>query len=97
MFTPHPSLPPIEMAAAGMVTVTNSFENKTAAALASISSNLIAVEPTLDGVIGGLRQAVAGAEDAERRVRGGDVRWSREWDDSFDDALMERVESFLEA
>ena len=32
MYTPHPSLVPIEMASAGMLTVTNSFENKTPAA-----------------------------------------------------------------
>ncbi len=40
MYTPHPSLVPIEMASAGMVCVTNSFENKTAAAMAAISPNL---------------------------------------------------------
>ena len=34
MYTPHPSLVPIEMASAGMLTVTNTFENKTADALA---------------------------------------------------------------
>jgi Glycosyl transferase family 2 len=97
MYTPHPSLAPIEMAAAGLLTVTNSFENKTADALAAISPNLIAVEPTIDGVAAGLRQAVAGAGDAERRVRGGRVSWSRDWDVSFGDELMERVESFLRA
>jgi glycosyltransferase involved in cell wall biosynthesis len=95
MYTPHPSLPPIEMAAAGMLTVTNTFETKTADALAAISPNLIAVEPTLEGVVAGLRDAVAGAEDAERRVRGGRVNWSRDWRESLDDALMERVESLL--
>ena len=31
MYTPHPSLVPIEMASAGMLAVTNTFENKTAA------------------------------------------------------------------
>ena len=95
MYTPHPSLPPIEMAAAGMLTVTNTFETKTAEALAAISPNLVAVEPTLKGVVAGLRQAVAGAEDAERRVAGADVNWSRDWRESLDDGLMERVESFL--
>jgi hypothetical protein len=95
MYTPHPSLAPIEMAAAGMLTVTNTFENKTAEALAAISSNLIASEPTVDGVVAALAEAVAGAEDPERRVRGADVRWSRSWRDSFDDRLMSRVESFL--
>ena len=33
MYTPHPSLVPIEMCAAGMSTVTNTFENKDAPAL----------------------------------------------------------------
>jgi hypothetical protein len=33
MYTPHPGLVAIEMAAAGMATVTNTFENKDAAAL----------------------------------------------------------------
>ena len=95
MYTPHPSLAPIEMAAAGMLTVTNTFENKTADALAEISPNLVASEPTVDGVVAALAEAVAGAEDPERRVRGADVRWSRSWRDSFDDRLMSNVESFL--
>jgi hypothetical protein len=95
MYTPHPSLVPIEMASAGMLTVTNTFENKTAEAMSAISSNLIAVEPSLEGVTAGLRQAVARASDAEARERGSEVRWSRDWRRSFDDALMARVASFL--
>ena len=46
MYTPHPSLVPIEMASAGMLTVTNSFENKTAEAMAAISPNLVAAAPS---------------------------------------------------
>ena len=42
MYTPHPSLVPIEMASAGMLTVTNTFENKTSEALRAISGNLLA-------------------------------------------------------
>ena len=55
MYTPHPSLVPIEMAAAGMLTVTNTFETKTADALAAISPNLVAAEPTLESVVAALR------------------------------------------
>jgi hypothetical protein len=95
MYTPHPSLAPIEMAAAGMLTVTNTFETKTADALAAISPNLVAVEPGLESIVAGLRDAVGGVEDAEARVRGARVNWSRDWDESFDDALMGRLESFL--
>jgi Glycosyl transferase family 2 len=96
MYTPHPSLVPLEMASAGMLTVTNSFENKTAEALASISSNLITAEPTLEGIAAALSQAADAVDDFERRVRGSDVRWSRDWDQTFDDALMRRVAELLD-
>jgi glycosyltransferase involved in cell wall biosynthesis len=96
MYTPHPSLVPIEMASAGMLTVTNTFENKTAEAMADISSNLIAVEPSVQAVAEGLRRAAHSVEDFDRRARGTDVRWSRDWNLSFPDAVLERVERALE-
>ena len=95
MYTPHPSLVPIEMASAGMLTVTNTFENKTADALAHISPNLIAAEPTIEAVADALLAATAAADDAARRVRGSRVDWSRDWDASFDDELLTRVAGFL--
>lgn len=97
MYTPHPSLVPIEMAAAGLLTVTNTFENKTAQKLAEISGNLIAAEPTVGGIVAGLRVAAEGVGDPGRRVRGGAVRWSRTWEEAFSDALLERLDEFLGA
>jgi glycosyltransferase involved in cell wall biosynthesis len=97
MYTPHPSLVPIEMAAGGMVAITNTFENKTAAALAEISPNLHAVQPNIDAIASGLVSAAELAHDFEARARGSAVRWSRDWDRSFDGALMARVEAFLTA
>jgi len=96
MLTPHPSLVPLEMAAAGMPVVTNTFENKTREALAAISANLVAVEPTIEAIKEGIREAVAASSDHERRLRGAEVRWSRSWEDSFDPQLIERVNSFLD-
>lgn len=95
MYTPHPSLVPIEMASAGMLTVTNTFENKTAAALREISPNLLAAEPSLDGIAAALCEATAAVEQVERRAAGSHVSWSRDWRSSFDDAVMEQVEEFL--
>jgi hypothetical protein len=95
MYTPHPRLVPIEMASAGMLTVTNSYENKTAEAVAAISSNLIAAEPAVVGIVDALCGATAAAGDAGRRVRGSRVRWSRDWTTSFDDALIARVAGWL--
>jgi hypothetical protein len=97
MFTPHPSLVPLEMASAGLVTVTNTFETKTRGAMEAISGNLLAAEPSLDGIVAGLEQAVERAEDAEARVAGSAVDWSRNWDRSLDDRLMESVERLLAA
>jgi glycosyltransferase involved in cell wall biosynthesis len=97
MDTPHPSLVPLEMASAGMLVVTSTFENKTAEALRTISENLIAVEPTTDSIKHGLAQAVSAVPDVERRMRGSEVSWSRSWQDSFDDDLIERIKAFVEA
>ena len=97
MYTPHPSLVPIEMASAGMLTVTNSFENKTPQAMSAISSNLITTEPSLDGIADGLVEASARVDEHEARAAGSHVSWSRSWHDSFPDELMARIESFLEA
>jgi hypothetical protein len=95
MYTPHPSLVPIEMASAGMLTVTNSFENKTPEALAAISPNLLAAEVSVEAIAAELGRAVAAVGDVERRVRGSAVRWRRDWDTAFDDALLARVAGWL--
>ena len=95
MYTPHPSLVPMEMASAGMLTVTNSYENKTAEAMHAISSNLITAQPSIDGIAAGIGEAAAGVADYDRRVQGSAVRWSRSWSTTFDDELMERIESLL--
>jgi hypothetical protein len=80
-----------------MLTVTNTFENKTAEALAAISPNLIAAEPSIDGVADALCSAAAAAGDAERRVRGSGVEWPRDWNEAFDDELLARVAGLLGA
>ena len=95
MYTPHPSLVPIEMASAGLLAVTNTFENKTAEELARISPNLIAGEPTVEGIAEALAQAVSRADDRGARVRGAAVRWSRDWDESFDAELLARLSDYL--
>lgn len=95
MYAPHPSLVPIEMASAGLVTVTNSFETKTAAAMEAISGNIRAVDPSVPRLVGALREAVAAAADGEARVGRSAVEWSRSWDESFDQNTLERVDGLL--
>ncbi len=95
MYTPHPSLVPIEMASAGLLTVTNSCANKTAEAMGAISANLLTVAPTVEGIAQGLLAATTAAADSERRVRGSAVAWSRDWDTSFDAALLDQLTAWL--
>src|SRR5690606_15761480 len=50
MLTPHPSLVPLDMAAAGLVTVTNTYDTKKADQIEALSSNLIAADPTITAI-----------------------------------------------
>lgn len=91
MLTPHPSMVPLEMAAAGLVTVTNTWANKTADALRALSGNLVPVPPTLAGVTAGLAEAARRSADLAGRIAGADVAWSRDWRTSFDAGLVRRI------
>ncbi len=95
MYTPHPSLVPLEMVSAGMLTVTNTYANKTSERLLAISCNFIPAEPTIEGVQRGLDQAATNIEDYDRRIRGAKVRWSTHWDQSFNSDVMGRLKPFL--
>ena len=95
MYTPHPSLVPLEMASAGLVTVTSTFENKTAEKLQAISPNLIAAEPSIAAIAAALEAAAARVDDVAARVQGSTVRWPRDWGESFSPAVLDRVVSLL--
>jgi hypothetical protein len=95
MYTPHPSLVPIEMASAGMLVVTNTFANKTPEAMRAISSNIMAVEPSVRELVEGLRSAVTRADDHAARLAGAQVSWSRSWDATFGPDQLAAVEAFL--
>ena len=95
MLTPHPSLVPLEMAAAGLSTVTNTFANKTPERLAGISSNLIGVKPTLAGIVEGLRTAIVRTGDVDARLAGARMSWPTDWDAAFPADTMAKVNAFL--
>lgn len=96
MYTPHPSLVPIEMAAAGMLTVTNSFETKTPEVMAEISPNLITVSPGPDDIADGLRLAAKRVVDHSERIKGARVEWSSDWERTFSSPVMAEIHSMLD-
>lgn len=95
MLTPHPSLVPLEMASAGLCTVTNTFANKTAERLRAISRNLIGAPPTLEGIVDGLRQAMGKVDDIEGRLAGARTDWPTDWDAAFGADTIRKVNAFL--
>ena len=97
MLTPHPSLVPIEMAAAGMWTVTNTLANKTADRLQAISTNLIGVRPTVGDIVDGLVEAMQRADQVDQRLAGAKVNWPGDWDEAFPAETIRRIRSFLGA
>lgn len=95
MYTPHPSLLPLEMAAAGMIVVTTSCLNKTDAELRAISPNIVAADPTIDGVESGLVEAVRRSSEYDQRAAGAEVNWSTSWEETFGSSRLETIESWI--
>ncbi len=97
MCSPHPSLVPLEMAKAGMWTVTNTYGNKTAEKLNAISTNFLPTPTSVEGVARGLCEASTLVRDFESRAGGANVKWATDWDEAFPDALMDRLSAFIQA
>ena len=70
MLSPHPSYPPLEMAASGGLVVTTSYEGKSARQLASLSANIVATEPTLEAITAGLATFVRVCRTGQHDKRG---------------------------
>ncbi len=95
MYTPHPSLVPLEMASAGMVVVTNTYANKTEERLEEISRNIIASPPTITGIAGKLAEAVSRTDEFQDRVANSSVKWSRDWDTAFSRDVLDAIQGFI--
>jgi hypothetical protein len=88
MLSPHTSYPPLEMAAAGGLVVTNTFGPKTREAVAAISPSIRAADPDVDSLLGTLREAVgevrAGRPDG---VDASGVSVPATWDEALRDVV----------
>ncbi len=78
MYTPHPSYPPLDLAACGAAVVTNRFGPKHD--LDRYCRNILCVEPDLESLVEGLTRGVRLAADAATRQRHLDVSGiQRDW------------------
>lgn len=85
MATPHPSMPPIDLAMSGCVVVTNSSELKSQEEFGKICKNIIACHPNLDSLLDGLRQGIKRSGNLEQRYRNAVVEYPSHWEDVFED------------
>jgi glycosyltransferase involved in cell wall biosynthesis len=97
MHSPHPSLLPMEMASAGMLTVTNTCDIKDEAYFAGISSNIRAVRPTPELIAKALVEMAARAADWPARVAGSRIHWPHDWDIALPDDKLQRALAAIEA
>ena len=87
MYTPHPSYPPLDLAASGAVVVTNKFGNKQD--LFDYSRNIICADLDVESLVQALREGVALANAMETRRRNYSASalgtdWSLAFDETFD-------------
>jgi hypothetical protein len=84
--TPHPSYPPLDLAASGAVVVTNTFGVKSN--LECYSANIICGCPTVEGLTNALKEAMPLVFDPLRRQRNRATdRILRDWRKSFQKPL----------
>lgn len=87
MYTPHPSYPPLDLAASGAVVVTNKFANKQD--LSSYSRNILCVELNTEMALEALRAGVALAQNKEMRTYNFSANGlGSDWTSSFEATLQ---------
>lgn len=95
MLSPHPSMVPLDMASAALVTVTNTYANKTSEKMSQISSNIIAIPPTIEGIKTGLIRALGEVDNYEKRIAGSRLKWPTSWVDTFNAEVMNKLKRFI--
>ncbi len=86
MYTPHPSYPPLDLAASGAVAVTNRFGEKKN--LDQYSENILCRDIGVESLIQGLAEGVQLASDPQTRLSHyQNNHISRDWAASFEDVL----------
>lgn len=94
MLSPHPSYPPLEMAACGGLVVTNSYDVKTAERLAAVSPLIAAPAPTIEAVSDALCAAAARVGDRAARIGGATIAAPPSWEQSLQRVLPAAIAAF---
>jgi hypothetical protein len=83
MYAPHPSVVPFEFATTGAVVVTNTYANRSAAQLQSISGNILTCETSLDSLMRAIEAAISRVDRFDQRARHALRPKALSWDEIF--------------
>jgi hypothetical protein len=86
MYTPHPSYPPLDLAASGAVVVTNRYGVKQT--LESFSRNILCADLDVESLLEALREGAALASSPQRDANARAAGLSRDWARSFEPVLQ---------
>lgn len=94
MASPHPSIVPFDLASAGALVVTNSFETKNSDYFKNVSNNIFVAQPTISDIVTALREAALKVNDldsrhAQARVVQHPNSWSSVWRNEHVELLFE--------
>lgn len=89
MATPHPSMPPIDLALSGCVVVTNNYGCKKQEFLKDICKNILSYELDVCDILKGLGQAIELSKDLNKRYDNAcQGKWPRKWSEAFDESHL---------
>jgi len=81
MYTPHPSYPPLDLAASGSLVVTNAYQNKVS--LSAYSENILCAELNAESLVEGISKIIQ-IDDEVRYENYRSNGLLRDWDVAFD-------------
>lgn len=94
MYTPHPSLVPLEMSNAGLLTITNSCMTKRSETMSLLSPNMIVAEADIDAIATQIVSAVRRINRGEQPVTS--IEWPKSPSEAFTPELIRRMLGLFE-
>eukprot|EP00818_Percolomonas_sp_WS_P009425 CAMPEP_0117451826 /NCGR_PEP_ID=MMETSP0759-20121206/9228_1 /TAXON_ID=63605 /ORGANISM="Percolomonas cosmopolitus, Strain WS" /LENGTH=576 /DNA_ID=CAMNT_0005244479 /DNA_START=294 /DNA_END=2028 /DNA_ORIENTATION=+ len=96
IMTPNVNFAQLDFAAAGMITVVNSFETKNQADYDRVGGNFIVGSPTSYGLAEAITEAVKRVEDVDSRLRGAQLSWSHSFSETYTEPILHKYNAMIQ-
>lgn len=96
IITPNINFAQLDFAAAGMISVVNSFETKKQEDYDKIGGNFIAAEPTSHHLAKAIREAIKRVEKVEERIINAKLDWPHSFDEAWEENNIKKYKRMIE-